>query len=71
MPSKYQEVINTEPTPVNSNSQHALLPDLFAVGQGQEINSVQIDGKIIRKEEQQKGKSSSPDGIGINIKLSP
>ena len=62
--------------PQTKNSGNALsdgkrnyLPDLFTKKKDQKNKSMQVDGKIIRREEEEGGKYRVQDGVGIDIKL--
>ena len=47
------------------------LPDLFSDKKNQKNDAVQIDGKIITRDEMEIDKQRTPDGVGIDIKLTP
>lgn len=53
----------------SSNEKRNYLPDLFADQKDQKNKSMQVDGKVIRREEEEEGKHKIVDGGGINIKL--
>jgi hypothetical protein len=50
-----------------SNEKRDYLPDLFA--SKKEKKQLQIDGTLIKKEEEEVGKDRIVDGVGINFKL--
>jgi len=47
------------------------LPDLFADKKRKKNPLLQVDGKILKKVEEEADKHRAVDGIGINIKLLP
>ena len=51
--------------------QREYLPDLFSDKKNQKNNTVQIEGKIIMKDEVEIDKQRTVDGVGIGIKLAP
>ncbi len=53
----------------SNNGKRNYLPDLFTEQKDQKNKSMQVDGKIIRKEEEEEGKYRIEDGVGIDIKL--
>ena len=53
----------------SSNGKRNYLPDLFTEQKDKKNKSMQVDGKIIRKEEEESGKYRAEDGVGIDIKL--
>ena len=53
----------------SSHGKRNYLPDLFTDQKDQKNKSIQVDGKIIRREEEEAGKYRVEDGVGIDIKL--
>jgi len=67
IPIKKQQSINIEKT--SNSKQSGYLPDLFTKKKDQINKRIQIDGKIIEKEEEEVEKQRTADGVGIAIKL--
>jgi len=54
---------------ISKSKQQDYLPDLFTKKKDQINRRIQIDGKIIEKEEEEIEKQRTMDGVGIAIKL--
>jgi len=67
LPIKIKQSITTDNT--SSSKQQDYLPDLFAEKKNQIDRRIQIDGKIIEKEEEEIDKQRAVDGVGIALKL--
>ena len=67
--------LNTQETATSDNSTSNIkkdyLPDLFANKKNQSKKSLQVDGKFIKREEEEIDKYRAVDGVGIDIKLAP
>jgi hypothetical protein len=66
VPLKIVETENSDS--VLSNNQN-YLPDLFADQQDQKSKAMEVDGKIIKREEEAVGKVRVDDGVGVDFKL--
>ncbi len=62
---KYQIALNTK-----SYQKQAYLPDLFP-GNKKKKYGLQVDGKMLDREEKEADKVSSIDGVGIDVRLYP
>jgi len=67
VPIKKQQSINIENT--SNSKQSGYLPDFFTEKNDQINRRLQINGKMIEKEEEEVEKQRSVDGVGIAIKL--
>ena len=68
VPLKTPEVKNSGNS--SSKGKRSYLPNLFIKGKDQKNQSMQVNGKFIRREEEESGKEKVVDGAGINFSLS-
>jgi len=64
---KKQQSINIEKT--SNSKQSGYLPDFFTEKSDQINRRIEINGKMIEKEDEEVEKPRAVDGVGINIKL--
>ena len=68
VPIETQDTLISETTV--SDEKQDYLPDLFA-DKKKKKSPLQVDGKVLKKVEEEADKETAVDGIGINIKLLP
>ena len=69
LPTEFQQ--NKIVDKSSNSSQQEYLPDLFADKNNKKANTVQIDGKLMAREEEEREKQRIVDGVGVGIRLTP
>jgi len=69
LPTEFQQTRIVDKS--SNTNQPAYLPDLFADKNNKKANTVQIDGKLMAREEGEREKQRIVDGVGVGIRLTP